>query len=161
MSRFAERPAPLTIFSRGVYRSAMDQSMLVYVSLAAALGLAAMWLLTRPDEPYEDDQEEYDEGGEAEEGFTDAMLGGNGLTTSTDLLPRPTAAQAGDWAEFAPEALTTENLLDSTRFVGENTMNGQLRNANWDLRGTIPIAKQQFPFWNSPLVGDTRRAIVP
>ena len=112
-------------------------------------------------EGYEDAQETYAAGADyaaedsaaaAEEPFAPAtnaavpMLG-----VSTDLLPRAAGGMTGgeDWAEFAPkDALKNQNFLDATKFIGVNTQGSSLKNANYDLRSSMPIPKADVGPWS-------------
>ena len=157
----------------------MDHTTFVYAAVLGLLGLGAVWYFSRDEgydedydqEGYAGDAEDYEEGYQGPSDFADDTytgmngpvtgLGANGMTTSTDLLPKPHGDDhAGDWAEYAPNVLEGQNFLDAGRFAGENTMCGTSRNSNLDLRGSLPIPKAQLPFWNSPIVGDTRRSVV-
>ncbi len=73
------------------------------------------------------------------------------LNVSTDLLPKPSGGMTGgeNWSEFAPkDALKNQNFLDATKFIGVNTQGSSLRNANYDLRSSMPIPKSDVGPWS-------------
>lgn len=70
---------------------------------------------------------------------------------STGLLPKPASRMTGgeDWSEFAPkDALKNQNFLDATKFIGVNTQGSSLKNANYDLRSSMPIPKSDVGPWS-------------
>lgn len=77
------------------------------------------------------------------------MMPSRGLATG--LLPQPAAQMTGgdDWSEFAPkDALKNQNFLDATKFIGVNTQGSSLKNANYDLRSSMPIPKADVGPWS-------------
>ena len=70
---------------------------------------------------------------------------------ATALLPKPAGRMTGgeDWSEFAPkDALKNQNFLDATKFIGVNTQGSSLKNANYDLRSSMPIPKADVGPWS-------------
>ena len=66
---------------------------------------------------------------------------------ATDLLPKPSVAQA-NFGEFAPtDALRGAQFLDPVKFIGVDTQGSSLRNANYDLRSSLPIKKNSVSPW--------------
>ena len=116
-------------------------------------------------EDYDDGEEaeEYDDGEEYEgeayeqnantvETFTNTAApsdwtGTKGLmNVATDLLPKPTYKDQ-DFAEFAPKALLGQNFLETKKYIGVDTKGSSLRNANYDLRSTPSIPRQNVGPW--------------
>lgn len=81
-----------------------------------------------------------------------------GVNVATDLLPKPAMTQS-DFAEFAPAALSSAQFLDSTAFIGVDTVGSSLKNANYQLRADIPIPKVSVGPWlaSSIEAGDLAR----
>jgi len=154
----------------------MDSANLQTYALIALVVLAVWWYLSRPrgsryagyydtygeDEDYESGEEEGFAGYDEEEGFAQQPggpvlpLGSNGMTSSVDLLPAP-AAKADNWSEFSPGALTGQNFLQAPLFIGTDTVGSTLKNANYDLRAAIPVAKASFVWNNSTIDADVYR----
>lgn len=59
----------------------------------------------------------------------------------TDLLPKPCVSGDDNYKDFTPNpaALTNMNFLDATKYIGESTVAGSLRNSSYDIRGNIPV----------------------
>lgn len=106
------------------------------------------------DETYEDETETY-----ADEMETYADISATAapkkpskaLTqVATDLLPRRGGAMTGgnNWSEFAPKnALKNQNFLDAKKFIGVDTQGSALKNANYDIRSSMPIPKSEVGPW--------------
>lgn len=77
---------------------------------------------------------------------------------ATDLLPKSSVAQA-NFGEFAPtDALRGANFLDPVKFIGVDTQGSSLKNANYDLRSSLPITKSSVSPWlNSSYEPDLMR----
>jgi hypothetical protein len=69
-----------------------------------------------------------------------------GVNIATDLLPKPALTQT-DFAEFAPQALGAQQLVDATAFIGVNSQGSALKNANYQLRADIPIPRIDTGPW--------------
>lgn len=104
-------------------------------------------------QPADGDMETYADLGEAMPPVTSQMWG-----AATDLLPKPSVAQA-NFGEFAPsDALRGANFLDPVKFIGVDTQGSSLRNANYDLRSSLPIKKATVSPWlNSSYEPDLMR----
>jgi hypothetical protein len=78
-----------------------------------------------------------------------------GAGLSSSLLPRemPSMEQFG---QFAPDdILKSQNFLDPRNQIGfPESISGNLRNANHQLRADPPVPKMQFPWMNSTIVPD-------
>lgn len=85
-----------------------------------------------------------------------AMNSGVGLASA--LLPREMASQE-DFGEFAPEdILKGQNFLDPRNQIGiPETVGGNLRNANQQIRADPPNPKQSYQWNNSTIVPDLMR----
>jgi hypothetical protein len=81
-----------------------------------------------------------------------------GVNVATDLLPKPALTQT-DFAEFAPQALGAQQLVDATAFIGVNSQGSSLRNANYQLRADIPIPRIDVGPWMASTIeaGDLSR----
>lgn len=110
---------------------------------------------TYDDGTYEEQGYEDYEYGEEEEAETFAELGeamppvssSQMWGVATDLLPKSSVAQA-NFGEFAPtDALRGANFLDPVKFIGVDTQGSSLKNANYDLRSSLPIAKNSVSPW--------------
>jgi hypothetical protein len=108
-------------------------------------------------ETYQDAQgyDDYEYEGEEEEAETFAELSEAmpPVSTSqmwgvaTDLLPKSSVTQA-NFGEFAPtDALRGANFLDPVKFIGVDTQGSSLKNANYDLRTSLPITKSSVSPW--------------
>ena len=76
------------------------------------------------------------------------------MTTSAALLPKP----ANNWNDnFRPQDLSNINFIDATKFQGYDTKGSTLKNANRDLRPSIPVPKLVTPFHNSDVDPDVLR----
>ena len=76
------------------------------------------------------------------------------LTTSADLLPKPVSG----WNDnFRPQDLSNINFIDATKFHGHDTKGSTLKNANRDLRPSIPVPKLVSNFMNSDIEPDVMR----
>src|SRR5210317_382648 len=82
------------------------------------------------------------------------MNKGTGLASS--LLPREVASDE-DFGQFAPEdILKGQNFLEPRQQVGfPETVGGNLRNANQQIRAEPPNPKDPFVWNNSTIVPDT------
>ena len=82
-----------------------------------------------------------------------AMNAGVGLASS--LLPREMASQE-DFGQFAPDdILKGQNFLDPRNQIGfPETIGGNLRNANQQIRAEPPNPKQPYVWNNSTIVPD-------
>ncbi len=82
------------------------------------------------------------------------MNKGTGLASS--LLPREVASDE-DFGQFAPEdILKGQNFLEPRQQVGfPETVGGNLRNANQQIRADPPNPKDPFVWTNSTIVPDT------
>ena len=83
------------------------------------------------------------------------------LATSVALLPQtspsPKHGQTS-WAEYAPQNLQGQQLLDPTKYAGVDTQGSSLKNASWDLRRDPPIPRVDVgPFLNSTMDADPWR----
>ena len=79
-----------------------------------------------------------------------------GVGLASSLLPREVAS-AEDFGEFAPEdILKGQNFLEPRQQVGfPETVGGNLRNANQQIRADPPNPKDPFVWNNSTIVPDT------
>lgn len=77
---------------------------------------------------------------------------------SADLLPKPSASQ-GNFGEFAPtNPLASQNFLDASKLIGQDTVQSSLRNANYSLRKDPPITRiNTGPFLASSIEPDLMR----
>jgi hypothetical protein len=104
-------------------------------------------------ETYADDEEAYGDETEtyADISATAAPKPSKALTqVATDLLPRRGGAMTGgdNWGEFAPKnALKNQNFLDAKKFIGVDTQGSALKNANYDIRSSMPIPKSEVGPW--------------
>jgi hypothetical protein len=82
------------------------------------------------------------------------MNKGTGLASS--LLPREVASEE-DFGQFAPEdILKGQNFLEPRQQIGfPETVGGNLRNANQQIRKDPPNPKEPFVWNNSTIVPDT------
>ena len=98
------------------------------------------------EETYADETETY-----ADISATAAPKPSKALTqVATDLLPRRGGAMTGgdNWGEFAPKnALKNQNFLDAKKFIGVDTQGSALKNANYDIRSSMPIPKSEVGPW--------------
>ena len=101
---------------------------------------------TYADDTYGDETETY-----ADISATAAPKPSKALTqVATDLLPRRGGAMTGgdNWGEFAPKnALKNQNFLDAKKFIGVDTQGSALKNANYDIRSSMPIPKSEVGPW--------------
>jgi len=102
-----------------------------------------------------------------DEGFAPANLSGTGIDLNigctmnsgvglaSSLLPREVASQE-DFGQFAPaEILKGQNFLDPRNQIGmPETLGGNLRNANQQIRADPPNPKQAYEWNNSTIVPD-------
>ena len=81
------------------------------------------------------------------------------MTTSVDLLPKPSSAANGEFGEFAPtKALEAQNFVDASKMIGVDTVGSSLRNASYDLRRSPPIPRTNVgPWQNSTVDSDLYR----
>lgn len=83
------------------------------------------------------------------------------LPVSVALLPQTSPAPKPgqtSWAEFAPQSLQGQQLLDPQKYIGTDTQGSSLKNASWDLRRDPPIPRTDFgPILNSTIEGDPWR----
>ena len=94
-------------------------------------------------EAEEDQAETFAELSEAMPPVTSSQMWG----VATDLLPKSSVAQA-NFGEFAPtDALRGANFLDPVKFIGVDTQGSSLKNANYDLRSSLPISKSSVSPW--------------
>ena len=112
------------------------------------------------EETYEDggydqgyDDYEYEEGDQEAETFAELGEAMPPVSSSqmwgvaTDLLPKSSVTQA-NFGEFAPtDALRGANFLDPVKFIGVDTQGSSLKNANYDLRTSLPITKSSVSPW--------------
>lgn len=76
------------------------------------------------------------------------------MTTSADLLPKPVAG----WNDnFRPQNLSNMNFVDAVKFQGFDTKGSTLKNANRDLRPSIPVPKKITDWNNSSVEPDMMR----
>lgn len=82
-----------------------------------------------------------------------AVGAGTGLASS--LLPREVASQE-DFGQFAPDdILKGQNFLDPRKQIGyPETIGGNLRNANQQIRAEPPNPKKAYVWNNSTIVPD-------
>ena len=74
------------------------------------------------------------------------------IGVAADLLPHE------DFSTYAPQALQGQNFLSPQALIGTDTVSSSLKNANWDLRNTIPIPKKSVgPWQNSTIDPDVLR----
>ena len=92
-------------------------------------------------------------GGDIDLNIGCAMNAGVGLASS--LLPHEMASQE-DFGQFAPdEILKGQNFLDTRNQIGyPETIGGNLRNANQQIRADPPNPKQPYTWNNSTIVPD-------
>ena len=90
----------------------------------------------------------------ASNGKCAGMNKGTGLASS--LLPREVATEE-DFGQFAPEdILKGQNFLEPRKQIGfPETIGGNLRNANQQIRADPPNPKDPFVWNNSTIVPDT------
>jgi hypothetical protein len=72
------------------------------------------------------------------------------LATSVALLPQTSPAPKPgqtSWAEFAPQTLDGQQLLEPSKFIGVDTQGSTLRNASWDLRRDPPVPRVDVGPW--------------
>jgi hypothetical protein len=149
----------------------MEAPSLKTVALVA-LGAVLLWWFMRPTEDYYGDYEDgdYEEGpdqndydneqpGDYEEGFAQGgameALGGNAMTTSVNMLPKPAGPMletANDWAEFSPDAITGQNFLQAPRFIAVDTIGSSKKNVSYDIRQDIVVPKNQLSPWNNSTI---------
>lgn len=83
------------------------------------------------------------------------------LPTSVSLLPQVSPAPKpgqGSWAEYAPQTLDGQQLLDPVKYIGVDTQGSTLKNASWDLRRDPPVPRKDIgPFLNSTYEADPWR----
>ena len=102
-----------------------------------------------------------------DEGFAPASLSGTGIDLNlgctmnsgvglaSSLLPREVASQE-DFGQFAPaEILKGQNFLDPRSQIGmPETLGGNLRNGNQQIRADPPNPKKAYEWNNSTIVPD-------
>lgn len=77
---------------------------------------------------------------------------------ASDLLPKPTSAQAMDFGEFAPKSLQGQNFLEVSKQIGLDTQGSSMRNANYQLRADPPNPRVSVgPWMNSTIEADLLR----
>jgi hypothetical protein len=80
---------------------------------------------------------------------------------SVDLLPQTSPAPKpgqSSWAEFAPQSLQGQQLLEPGKYIGLDTQGSTLKNASWDLRRDPPVPRVDVgPFLNSTFEADPWR----
>jgi hypothetical protein len=70
------------------------------------------------------------------------------MTTSVDLLPKPSSGVESEFGEFAPtKALEAQNFIDATKVIGVDTVGSSLRNASYDLRRSPTIPRTNIGPW--------------
>ena len=76
------------------------------------------------------------------------------MTTSADLLPKPVQG----WNDtFRPQNLSNMNFVDAVKFQGFDTKGSTLKNANYDIRPSIPVPKKISDWNNSSVDPDVMR----
>lgn len=105
------------------------------------------------DDASEQGYDDYEYEGEEAETFAELSEAMPPVSSSqmwgvaTDLLPKSSVAQA-NFGEFAPtDALRGANFLDPVKFIGVDTQGSSLKNANYDLRTSLPITKSSVSPW--------------
>jgi len=68
------------------------------------------------------------------------------LSAAPQLLPQPQSG-SGDFAQFAPKHLESQNFLTASQWVGVNTQGSSLKNANYDMRANPVIPKVEVSPW--------------
>lgn len=101
-------------------------------------------------------QDEDYETGNPVEHFTNAAQPYTGapkglMNVATDLLPKPTYVDQ-NFAEFAPKALLGQNFLETKKYIGVDTKGSSLRNANYDLRSSPTIPRQNVGPWGQSTI---------
>jgi hypothetical protein len=76
------------------------------------------------------------------------------LAQSVDLLPKPTLKTPGEFGEFAPTNLGSQNFIDSTKLIGLDTVGSSLRNASYDLRKSPAIVRKDVGPWANSTITD-------
>ena len=117
------------------------------------------------EEDYEeDDYEDEDDEDDQIEGFSNAAPSSSRspgtpmMNVATDLLPKSSSQQRSKFGEFAPKSLLGQNFLDAKKYIGVDTKGSSLRNANYDLRSSPAIPRQDVGPWsNSTIDGDLYR----
>lgn len=70
------------------------------------------------------------------------------MTTSVDLLPKPSSGSNSEFGEFAPsKALEAQNFVDASKVIGVDTVGSSLRNASYDLRRAPVIPRTNTGPW--------------
>jgi hypothetical protein len=70
------------------------------------------------------------------------------MTTSVDLLPKPSSVATSEFGEFAPtKALEAQNFVDASKVIGVDTVGSSLRNASYDLRRSPVIPRSNVGPW--------------
>jgi hypothetical protein len=70
------------------------------------------------------------------------------MTTSVDLLPKPSTAAESGFGEFAPtKALEAQNFVDASKVIGVDTVGSSLKNASYDLRRAPVIPRTNVGPW--------------
>lgn len=146
----------------------METKNIVKFVLAALIVFVIFKMLSKKSEKFEEEYSDYDQ---AEMSAPQATLqpratsapataSGAPMATSVDLLPK-TSAVSGEFGEFAPKSLGTQNFLDASRFIGVDTQGSSLRNANYQLRRDPPVTRKDTgPWQQSTLESDPyRRAL--
>lgn len=70
--------------------------------------------------------------------------------TAEDLLPKDSANSK--WAQVAPSNEDNKNFLTAGHMVGIDTIGQSMRNANYQLRSDIPIARFAVGPWNQSTI---------
>jgi len=81
--------------------------------------------------------------------------GSNAAFVSSDLLPKTNPNDK--FNEFSPD-LKGMNMLDTSEFIGVDTVSNSLRNANYSIRSEPPNPKKTVsPWMNSTIAPDLTR----
>lgn len=75
------------------------------------------------------------------------------MTTSVDLLPKPSQSANSEFGEFAPtKALEAQNFIDASKVIGVDTVGSSLRNASYDLRRAPVIPRSNAGPWSQSTI---------
>ncbi len=89
-----------------------------------------------------DDAETYGEDNDDTETYDPMPAGG----VATNRIGISSQQRSDNWSLFAPKnALSSENFLDASKYIGVDTQGSSLRNASHDLRNNIIIPKPKQP----------------
>ena len=74
-----------------------------------------------------------------------------GQFLASALLPKE-GQVAENWSEFSPQNLQGRNFLNSTKFMGIDTVGSSLKNPSYDLRSEPPNPMQVISPWNNTTI---------